>query len=141
MTDNQPEFLPNGGRKYENEIVSVAVTIEGQELTFKKAARQLRVLADMVESGMMNADGFNWLYGGEYTLDVMTPASFPHGDYQDAEGNLVHIGADDHVINVTWANKGAEQEDFADKDVHAFDWIREHGPLRPAGQGEADHEH
>jgi hypothetical protein len=142
MTEEQPERLPNGGRKYENEIANVTVSIEGQELTFKKAAKQLRVIADMVEAGMMDADGFNWLYGGEYSLSVNTPPSFPHGDYTDMEGNLVHIGADDHVINVTWAKKGAKQEDLADQDIHVFEWIKEHGPLTPAGSGEAEgHEH
>jgi predicted metallo-beta-lactamase superfamily hydrolase len=138
-------LLANGGRVYENEIQSVDLHIEGQELTFKRAAKQLRVLADMVEAGMMNADGFNWKYGGEYQMNVETPPSFPHGDYQDREGNLVHVGANDHIVSVVWANKDAETEDMGDKDVHAFEWIREHGPLRPAGSGEAhphgDHEH
>lgn len=136
------EYLGNGARKYDNEIASVSINIEGQELTFKRAAKQLRVLADMVEAGMMNADGFNWLYGGEYNLNVETPAAFPHGDYQDSEGNLVHVGHDDHIISVTWANKNAEQENLAERDVHAFEWVKEHGPLRPAGSGEAEpHSH
>lgn len=141
MTEQQPERLPNGARKYDREIASVTISIEGQDLTFKKAAKQLRVLADMVEAGMMDADGFNWLYGGDYSLAVETPPSFPHGDYQDAEGNLVHVGGDDHIINVTWAKKGAKQEDFSDKDVHVFEWIQEHGPLTPAGSDEADEHH
>lgn len=142
MTDQQPERLPNGALKNEDNIATVNISIEGQDLTFEKAAKQLHVLADMVGAGMMNADGFNWHYGGEYTLDVETPPSFPHGDYQDAEGNLVHVGANDHIINVTYAKKGAKQENFSDKDVHVFEWIQEHGPLLPAGEGEADgHSH
>lgn len=141
MTEHQ-ERLPNGARKYDNEIASVSVSIEGHDLTFKRAAKQLRVLADMLEAGMMGADGFNWFYGGEYNMSVDLPSAFPHGDYTDMEGNLIHVGADDHIINVTWAKKGAKQEDFSDKDMHVFEWIQEHGPLTPAGEGEADgHEH
>lgn len=144
MTEETAPTLANGGRKFRNEIASVHVFVEGQELTFKKAAKQLRLLADMVEAGMMGAEGFNWSYGGEYELTVELPASFPHGDYQDGEGNLVHIGNDDMVINVTWANKDAAQEDVADQEIHAFNWIQEHGPLRRAGSGEAEghtHDH
>lgn len=138
MTEEQYDTLPNGARRYKNEIAEVNVSIVGQELTFKKAAQQLRVIADMVEAKMMSADGFNWGYGGEYELTIDLPSAFPHGDYQDSEGNLVHVGQADHVINVTWANKNAEQEDVSEQDIHVFEWIKDHGPLKPAGSGEAE---
>jgi hypothetical protein len=92
---------------------------------------------------MMNANGFNWDYGGEYNMLLMPPTQFPHGDYQDAEGNLVHVGEDEHIINVIWAGKNAEAEDVADQDLSTMDWMQDHGPLRRAGSVEGhdeDHE-
>lgn len=123
------------------DIAAVHINLEGEELTFKKAARQLRVFADMIDAGMMSADGFNWNTGGEYNMVVVLPSAYPHGDYQDREGNLVHVGASDHIISVVWANKDAETEDLSEQDVHVYDWIKEHGPLRPAGAGEAPEGH
>ena len=125
------------------DIAAVHITIEGEDLTLKKAAKQLRVFADMLDQGMMSAEGFSWKAGGEYNMVVVLPSSFPHGDYQDAEGNLVHVGENDHIISVVLANKDAEQLELSEQDVHVYDWIKEHGPLRPAGSGEPTegHEH
>lgn len=133
--------LPNGAQQFENEIAGVHIMISGDDLTWKRAAKQLRAMATMLDAKMMGADGFCWSSDGEYQMTVTLPDSFPHGDYQDGEGNLVHIGNEDMVINVTWANKDAEQEDVSEQEIHAFKWIQDHGPLRPAGSGTIDEPH
>jgi hypothetical protein len=127
---------PLGNIIDEDAINGIHITINGDELTWATAARQLRTLAELVEAKSMSAEGFNWEYGGEYNLQVIMPDMFDHGDYQDAEGNLIHI-ADDEVISCVWASKGAESETL-DPPIPAWKWAQEHGPLTRAGIGEAD---
>lgn len=113
------------------------ITIQGEELESEQAARQLRLLAKMVDQGVVHSEGFNIEYMGEWTLDVDFGSEFPHGDYQDAEGNLLHV-ANDHVVNVTWANKNAEVEEV---NIPVADWVAKHGEIHPAGEGEGHHHH
>lgn len=135
----QSELLPNGGRKIGNDIAGVDISFNGEELTWKKAAKQLRIFADMLENQTLHTEGFNWAYSGEFNMDVLLPDSFAHGDYQDPEGNLVHVNHD-HVVSVIWANKGAEREDL--EDTHVWEWVRDHGPLTRAGSDTAEgHNH
>lgn len=115
--------------------MQVNITITGEDLDPLIAARQLRLMAKMIEQGTVHADGFNIEYMGPYSLDVDLGMEFQHGDYQDAEGNLIHV-ANDHVVNVTWANKDAEIEEM---DIPVVDWVAEHGEIKPAGHGEGHH--
>lgn len=138
MTTEEPHVTPLGSVFDPNEIAGVHITINGEELTWKRAAKQLRILADLLEAHTLDSKGFNWQYGGDYEMQVMMTDMWPHGDYQDAEGNLLHIH-DDVVVSVIWANKGAEKEEV---EIPAHTWAQEHGPITPAGQGEApEHEH
>ena len=133
-------LLPNGAMSIGNDIAGVHITIEGDELTWKKAARQLRVMADLLDTTKsLHVEGFSWDFGGDYEMDVILPDSFPHGDYHDSEGNLIHVGEGDMIVNVTWANKDAEIE--AVEDTHVYQWIQQHGPLKRAGSGEAEEGH
>lgn len=148
MSIGKKRPLPNGAWSPGKDIAGVHITIDGEELTWKKAARQLRIMADALDAHSLHLEGFNWDYSGDYEMTVMMPDSFPHGDYQDAEGNLVHIADGDRVVHVTWANKDAEQEEVTADDgtpgMFVYNWIQAHGgPLRPAGSGDADgnHEH
>jgi hypothetical protein len=111
------------------------ISIAGEQLESQQAANQLRLMAKMVEAGVVHADGFNIEYMGEFSLDVDFGGEFPHGDYQDAEGNLLHV-ANDHVVNVTWASKGAEVEEVS---IPVEEWIEKHGEIQPAGHGEGHH--
>lgn len=115
--------------------MQIAITIEGEHLESRAAAKQLHQLADMVRGGVVHAEGFNIEYMGEFRLDVDFGGEFPHGDYQDAEGNLLHV-ANDHVVNVTWANKNAEVEEV---EIPVADWVAQHGEIKPAGEGEGHH--
>lgn len=131
---------PLGNIVDEDEISGVHITISGDELTWDTAARQLRTLADLLDAHTLSAEGFNWKYGGDYEMHVHMPDMFSHGDWQDGEGNLIHI-SDDQVIGVIWAGKDAESETL-ETPVPAFEWAQKHGALVPAGAGEAqDHEH
>lgn len=109
--------------------MEININITG-ELDALMAAKQIRLIADMVKHGVMHVEGYNISYMGTFNLDVDL-GEYPHGDYQDEEGNLLHI-AGDHVINVTWASKDAEVEEV---DVPVEDWISEHGQIHPAGHG------
>jgi hypothetical protein len=120
--------------------MQINIVIKGDELDSRTAAKQMRTLAALVKDGALVADGYNIEYDGTFHFDVDFGDAYPHGDYTDAEGNLLHI-ANDHVVNVTWAKTGAEQEDV---NVPVEDWIKEHGGIFPAGHahGEAEgHEH
>jgi hypothetical protein len=112
--------------------MEVAITIQGENLEPYHAAKQLRLLAKMIEHGTVHSEGFNIEYMGEYHLDIDLGSAFPHGDYQDAEGNLLHIH-NDVVVNVTWASKNAEVEDV---EISAYEWAKEHGAIRRAGEAE-----
>ena len=113
------------------------ISIKGEELESGGAAKQLRLLAKMVDQGIVHAEGFSIEYMGEFSLDVDFGGEFPHGDFQDAEGNLIHI-ANDHVVNVTWANKDADIEEV---NTPVVDWIEAHGEIHPAGGGGEGHHH
>ena len=115
--------------------MQVNINITGDELDHEMAARQLRLMAKMVEQGMMHVEGFSIDFMGPFMLDVDLGGEFPHGDYQDEEGNLLHV-ANDHVVNVTWASKNAEVEEV---NIAVADWVEEHGPIKPAGHGEGHH--
>lgn len=115
--------------------MQVNISFQGENLEPYHAARQLRLMAKMIEMGTVHAEGFNIEYMGEYSLDVDLGSEFPHGDYQDAEGNLLHV-ANDLVVNVTWATPGAEIEEVS---VPVVDWIEKHGEIKPAGHGEGHH--
>lgn len=112
-------------------IQGVIINFTGDELTWELAAKQLRLFADQLEAQTLHAEGFSWQYGGDFTMDVLLPPLFPHGDYVDGEGNLVHVGQQDHIVSVNWAGKDGKREDF--EDMHVSEWIQEHGKLRPAG--------
>jgi hypothetical protein len=74
---------------------------------------------------------------GDYSLDVDPGSEFPHGDFQDAEGNLLHV-AGDHVVMVHWASKEGESEDV---EIPVADWVAKHGEIHPAGEGEGEGHH
>jgi hypothetical protein len=117
--------------------MQININLTGEQLNSPIAARQLRVIAKMVESGVVHAEGFNIEYMGEFSVDVDFGSDYPHGDYQDAEGNLIHV-ASDEVVNVTWANKNAEVEEV---EIPVEEWIEKHGEIKPAGSGEGHHDH
>jgi len=120
--------------------MQITINIVGDELDSKLAAKHLHMLADQVKAGVVHAEGFSIDFMGDYSLDVDYGTAFPHGDYQDAEGNLVHV-ANDAVVNVTWANKDAEVEEV---NVPIGEWMEDHGQLHPAGHDhghEGGHEH
>jgi hypothetical protein len=113
------------------------ITIQGEELESQQAAKQLRLLARMVKEGVVHSEGFNIEYMGDWSLDVDFGSEFPHGDYQDAEGNLLHV-ANDTVVSVNWASKGGESEVV---EISVVDWVAKHGEIQPAGSGEGRHDH
>lgn len=121
---------PVGPSEVDDAIGAVMITFHGDELTWDLAAKQLRLFADMLDAQTLHTEGFNWQYGGDYAMNVMMPDAYSHGDYQDEEGNLLHVN-NDHVVSVNWANKQGEREDL--EDVHVFEWIRDHGPIKRAG--------
>lgn len=114
------------------------ISIHGEDLNSRLAAKQLHLLAEMIKGGTVHADGFNIEYGGEFELDVDFGSQFPHGDYTDGKGNLVHV-ANDEVVHVTWAGK-ADQESVS---VPVEEWVEAHGALQMAGHehGEEPHSH
>ena len=59
----------------------------------------------------------------EITTD---PDDYEHGDYTDAEGNLLHI-RNDHVVSVTHAKEGADQ---TNPNMPVWFWIHEHGEVQ-----------
>lgn len=63
---------------------------------------------------------------------------YRHGDYRDAEGNLLHI-AQDHVIEATLAKHDAKQ---IEPNMHVQSWIHMHGEVTFVSEHEDhDHEH
>jgi hypothetical protein len=120
--------------------MQINISLEGEEMTPKQAAKQLHQLAEMVRTGLVHVDGFNIDALGAFSLDVDYGDVWPHGDYRDTEGNLLHV-ANDTVVRVTWANKDAETEEI---EIPGTLWVKEHGALTPAGHdgnGVAPHEH
>lgn len=110
--------------------MQISISINGTNPDLRAAGKQLHLLADQMKAGVVHVEGFNVDFMGEFSLDVDLGDVYAHGDYQDGEGNLLHV-ANDHVVNVTWANKDAEVEQV---EVLVEDWMEKHGRIYPAGR-------
>lgn len=120
--------------------MQIHISLEGEEMTQESAAKQIHLIARMVKHGIVHVDGFNIDEVGAFSLDVDFGDVWPHGDYRDKEGNLLHV-ANDTVVRVTWANKNAETEEV---EIPGTLWVQKHGAMTPAGHdghGEEPHEH
>jgi hypothetical protein len=102
--------------------MKITVTIESDER--EAAAVHLAMISKMVAMGMGEASGYNEDDMTAWSVAVEADG-WPHGDYHDEKGNLLHVH-NDHVVHVTRANATAETENI---NVPVDEWIAEYGTL------------
>jgi hypothetical protein len=90
------------------------------------ASVHLMMAAAMVKIGVTGASGFNPEGSTAFHIDVTDDDDDPsHGDYSDAEGNLLHVHQD-KVVHVTWAKTAKVEHDV---DTPVTTWVEEHGVI------------
>lgn len=117
--------------------MKITVTIEADERS--SAAAHLILAGKMIAMGMGEASGYNEEDATAWNLTVEDD-EWPHGDYHDEKGNLLHVHKD-HVVHVTRANGNADTENV---NVPVDEWMDEYGTLTfipqttAEGAGEGD---
>jgi hypothetical protein len=99
------------------------VTIETDDAD--DAAVHMVMLAKMISMGTTGASGFNPAGNTAWHIDVTEEDDPSHGDYTDAEGNLLHVH-DEKVVHVTWAKSAKVEHDV---DTPITTWVEEHGVI------------
>jgi hypothetical protein len=101
------------------------VTVETDDVD--NAAVHIVMAAKMVQMGTTGASGFNPDGNTAWHIDVSEDDEHDpsHGDYTDAEGNLLHVH-DEKVVHVTWAKTAKVQHDV---DTPLTTWVEEHGVI------------
>lgn len=126
--------------------MEINITIGGEELNSKLAAKQLHLIADMVKAGSVHSVGFNIEYMGEYSFDVDfdSDGSHPHTDYWDGEHNHLHVDEEGVIIS----RQGPDAEDgtpdveqMHEKGITIATWAKDHGGITPWTDEESGHDH
>ena len=85
-----------------------------------------------------NSDGEGQGMGPTFWELHTVEDQYPHGDYRDEEGNLLHV-AQDHVIEATLAKHEARQ---IEPGILVDEWIEMHGKVTfVSAHEDHDHEH
>lgn len=127
--------------------MEINITVAGEDLDHKNAAKQLHQLADMVKSGISDARGFSMEYVGAFvlTIDYESDGGHHHTDYWDGEGNHLHV--DEEGLIITRRGPDApdgtpDLEDIHEKEIKVTDWAKDHGGITPFDTPEAHgHDH
>ena len=116
--------------------MEITITIAGEELNSKRAAKELHRLADMVKGGAVDIHGGNIDYMGDFhvTVDFESDGTHPHTDYWDGEHNHLHV--DGEGIIITRQGPDAEDgtvdiEQLHDKGITIAAWAKDHGGITP----------
>jgi hypothetical protein len=123
--------------------MEITVSIAGEELESRGAAKQLHLIADMVKAGVTQMDGFSIDFMGTFSMDVDFESDGPaahHHDYVDGEGNHVHVNAEGVIILRRIAETD-EVEQLFEKGIKLPEWAKEHGGVTPyfaPGEGPDD---
>jgi hypothetical protein len=91
------------------------------------AAEIIANIAEQVRIGVTDSTGVVMEGEGAFMVSHHKDV-YDHGDYTDAEGNMVHVH-NDAVVSVVWA-KGAKSEDF-DTPIPVDKWNEDHGNITP----------
>jgi hypothetical protein len=116
--------------------MEITITIAGEELNSKLAAKQLRMIADMVKGGSVAGSGFNIEYLGEFSFEVdfESDGTHPHTDYWDGEHNHIHVDDEGIVISRRGPDKEdgtGDLENLHDKGITVAEWAKAHGGITP----------
>jgi hypothetical protein len=115
--------------------MEITVSIAGEGLNSRLAAKQLHLIADMVKAGVTEMDAFNIEFMGAFSVgvDFESNGPEPHTDFWDGEHN--HIHAADGIVVFRQGPDTAEGtpdvEQLRDKGILLADWAREHGGITP----------
>lgn len=125
--------------------MEINITVAGEDLDHKNAAKQLHQLADMVRSGVSDAQGFSMEYVGAFSMsiDYESDGQHHHTDYWDGEHNHLHVDGEGIIITRRGPDKpdgSGDLEEMHDKGIKITDWAKDHGGITPFGTPEA-HEH
>jgi hypothetical protein len=126
--------------------MEINISIAGEGLNSKLAAKQLHLIADMVRAGVTEMDGFNIEYMGAFdvSVDFESNGSFDHmhhQDFWDGEGNHIHVGAEGTIISrqgPDLPDGTPDKEDMLEKGIKLSDWAKDHGGITPFGTPEED---
>lgn len=125
--------------------MEITISIAGEELNSKLAAKQLHQIADMVRGGVVEMHGGNIEYMGDFhvTVDFESDGTHPHTDYWDGEHNHIHV--DDEGIVVF--RRGPDKEDGTEDLEQLYDqgitvavWAKGHGGITPFSE-DLGHDH
>ena len=115
--------------------VEITISIAGEDLNSKRAAKQLHLIADMVKAGVTDISGFSAEFLGpfEVEVDFESNGPEPHTDFWDGEHNHIHA-ADGIVV----FRQGPDTEDgtpdveqLFEKRITLADWAKEPGGITP----------
>lgn len=115
--------------------MEININIAGEHLDSRSAAKQLRMIADMVKAGVTTADGFNIEYLGSFGFDVDFESNGPepHTDFWDGEGNHIHASEGSVIFRKgpDKADGTPDIEQLRDKNIGLADWAKAHGGITP----------
>lgn len=122
--------------------MEITVTITGELLNSRLAAKQLHLIADMVKAGVTDMDGANIEYDGAFSMMVdFDPESHVHHDYWDGEGNHIHVNEEGIVVTCQAPDSPdgtVNLERLFDKGIKLSEWAEAHGGITPFGTPEED---
>jgi hypothetical protein len=120
--------------------MNIDVSLDGEHLTLKRAAQELRRIADLLQGGNVHGEGFNAVYAGQWTFDV----DLDHGehlDYWDGEHNHIHVDEEGVVVYRRGPDSPEGEEDVEqlyEKGILVTEWAAKHGGITPFGTPEVD---
>ena len=105
--------------------MKITVTVETDDR--EGGATHLLMISKMIAMGMGEASGHNADDNTAWSVEVLDD-EWPHGDYHDETGNLLHV-------HVTRANGNADTENVH---VPVNDWMDQYGTLTYIPQTSAE---
>jgi hypothetical protein len=124
--------------------MEITISIAGEQLDSRSAAKQLHLIAGMVKAGIVEMDGFSAEFLGAFSVNVDFESNggfdlqTHHHSYVDGEGSFVHVNGEGTVVfRRTVVREGVEQiEQLFDQGIKLDDWAKEHGGITPYHPGQ-----